>query len=162
MNDENPMTISNRRIDRFLFAALLVIAIGVPLSLQLYNERYLVNKLDQGAKVFALTGHVEKGWVSGDVKAWETVTLPGKTLNLKQPVIRVKKGDKVVLKLTSSDVIHGFSLKDFGIFITDGILPGKVKLVSFTADRVGTFTFTCNAICGEKHEQMKGTIIVTA
>ena len=162
MSDENHMTVSNRRIDRFLFAALLLIAIGVPLSLQQHNKQHFGQKLDQEAKVFSLTGHVDKGWVSGDVKAWETVTFPGKSLDLNQPVIRVAKGDRVVLKLTSSDVIHGFSLKDFGIFITDGILPGKVKLVSFTADKVGTFVFTCNAICGEKHEQMKGVIVVTA
>ncbi|NQU65035.1 MAG: hypothetical protein HQ517_12255 [SAR324 cluster bacterium] len=156
------MTISNRRIDRFLFAVLLLIAIGVPLALQQYNKYSLGNTLDQEAKVFALTGHVEKGWVSGDIKAWEAVTFPGTSPDLKQPIIHVTKGDRVVLKLTSSDVIHGFSLKDFGVFINDGISPGKVKLVSFTADKVGTFVFTCNAICGAKHEQMKGIIVVTA
>lgn len=156
------MIVSNRRIDRFLFAFLLVIAIGVPVSLQVYNKRYLDDKIDQEAKVFSLTGHMEKGWILGEVKAWEAVTFKGKNLELKHPVIRVRKGDQIVLKLTSSDVIHGFSLKDFEIFITDGILPGKIKLVNFTADKVGTFTFTCNAICGIKHEQMKGTIVVTA
>jgi heme/copper-type cytochrome/quinol oxidase subunit 2 len=162
MNRKNHMIISNSRIDRLLFAFLLIIAIGVPVSLQVYNGRHLDDRIDPQAKVFTLTGHMEKGWIPGEVKAWEAVTFQGSNLELKQPVIRVKKGDRVVLKLTSSDVIHGFSLKDFGIFITDGILPGKVKLVSFTADKIGTFTFTCNAICGKKHEQMKGTIIVTA
>ncbi len=156
------MIISNRRIDRILFAVLLIIAIGVPVSLQVYNGRYLDSKINQKAKVFTLTGHMDKGWILGEVKAWEAVTFQGKNLELEHPIIRVRKGDQIVLKLTSSDVIHGFSLKDFGIFITDGILPGKVKLVSFTADKVGTYTFTCNAICGKKHEQMKGTIVVTA
>ena len=77
-------------------------------------------------------------------------------------MIEVSKGDLVVLKLKSSDVVHGFSLKDFGVFVTDGIQPGKVTLVSFTADKVGTFTFSCNAICGDNHENMQGTLVVKA
>jgi heme/copper-type cytochrome/quinol oxidase subunit 2 len=57
---------------------------------------------------------------------------------------------------------HGFSLKDAGIIIADGIQPGKVVLVAFTADKVGTFTFSCNAICGDNHENMQGTLVVKA
>ena len=68
----------------------------------------------------------------------------------------------VILKLKSSDVVHGFSLKDFGIFITDGIHPGKTVVVSFKADKQGTFTFSCNAICGSNHQNMQGTLIVRA
>jgi heme/copper-type cytochrome/quinol oxidase subunit 2 len=66
----------------------------------------------------------------------------------------VKKGDLVVLKITSSDVVHGFSLKDFGIFLGDGIRPGKMVLASFEADKVGTFTFSCNIICGDELKNM--------
>jgi heme/copper-type cytochrome/quinol oxidase subunit 2 len=39
-------------------------------------------------------------------------------------VLEVSKGDMVDFKLTSSDVVHGFSLKDFGVYLTDGIQPG--------------------------------------
>jgi cytochrome c oxidase subunit 2 len=81
---------------------------------------------------------------------------------MEKPLIEVSKGDLVVLKLTSSDVVHGFSLKDFGVFITEGIHPGKVRLVSFRADKVGSFTFSCNAICGDNHKNMQGTLVVTA
>jgi heme/copper-type cytochrome/quinol oxidase subunit 2 len=77
-------------------------------------------------------------------------------------VIEVSKGDMVVLKLKSSDVVHGFSLKDFGVFITEGIQPGKVRLVSFKADKIGVFTFSCNAICGENHQNMQGRLVVKA
>ncbi len=81
---------------------------------------------------------------------------------MKRPVIEVSKGDLVVFKLKSSDVVHGFSLKDFGVFLKEGIQPGKVTQVSFKADKVGTFTFSCNAICGENHQNMKGTLVVKA
>ena len=80
----------------------------------------------------------------------------------KSPVIEVSQGDVVVFKLTSSDVVHGFSLKDFEVYLTDGIQPGKATYVSFTADKVGTFTFSCNAICGDMHQNMQGTLIVKA
>lgn len=162
MKTEHPLTVSYRRTDRLLFVLLLVIAIGVPLALQVYGRASLDNRIAIDAKVFTLTGHVDKGWIPGEVKAWQALTFHGKNLDLIQPVLRVTKGDRVVLKLTSSDVIHGFSLIDFGINITDGVLPGKIKLVSFIADKVGTFTFTCNAICGDKHQEMKGFIIVKA
>jgi cytochrome c oxidase subunit 2 len=81
---------------------------------------------------------------------------------MKRPVIEVSKGDLVVFKLKSSDVVHGFSLKDFGVFLKEGIQPGKVTQVSFKADKIGIFTFSCNAICGENHQNMKGTLVVKA
>jgi len=68
----------------------------------------------------------------------------------------------VVFKLTSSDVVHGFSLKDFGVYLKDGIQPGRVTYVTFKADKAGTYTFSCNAICGEIHQNMQGTLIVKA
>ncbi|NIR17400.1 MAG: hypothetical protein GWN86_27215 [Desulfobacterales bacterium] len=117
-------------------------------------------KLPNGAKKFTLTGHAQKGWIKGDVRAYDVVSLWPKHGPIEKPVIEVSKGDLVVLKLRSSDVIHGFSLKDFGVFITDGIQPGKTMIVSFRADKVGTFTFSCNAICGDNHQNMQGTLVV--
>jgi heme/copper-type cytochrome/quinol oxidase subunit 2 len=59
-------------------------------------------------------------------------------------------------------VVHGFSLKDFGVFVETGIKPGKVTVVSFKADKAGVFTFSCNAICGDNHQNMQGTLVVRA
>ncbi|KKK95299.1 hypothetical protein LCGC14_2674200, partial [marine sediment metagenome] len=115
-----------------------------------------------GTRKFTLTGHTKKGWIVGEVQAHDIIALGLKKPSVERPVIEVSKGDRVVLKLKSSDVVHGFSLKDFGIFITNGIQPGKTVLVSFIADKTGTFTFSCNAICGDNHENMQGTLIVRA
>lgn len=46
------------------------------------------------------------------------------------------------------------AFKDFGIFLGDGIRPGKLVLTSFGADKVGTFTFFCNIICGDELKNM--------
>jgi cytochrome c oxidase subunit 2 len=59
-------------------------------------------------------------------------------------------------------VIHGFSIKGFGIFLEDGVRPGKVKLVQLKADKAGVFIFSCNIICGKQHQNMKGVLIVRA
>ncbi|TSC84375.1 MAG: cytochrome c oxidase subunit II [Parcubacteria group bacterium Gr01-1014_13] len=73
-------------------------------------------------------------------------------------VIKVKKGDTVVLKLTSSDVKHSISIPDFGI--TAEIKPKETKTIEFVADKVGTFKFICGMPCGVGHMGMTGTIVV--
>jgi cytochrome c oxidase subunit 2 len=73
--------------------------------------------------------------------------------------LTVKKGVPVVLELTSTDRVHGFSLPDFKL--TAKIEPGKVTRVTFTPDRTGEFTFSCNIFCGSGHEDMAGRLIVT-
>lgn len=148
--------------DIILLGLILVIMAGVPLGVWAYDRQVWEQKIPTGAKVFTMSGHTELGWLEGRVKGYDVLRLDPKTTQASSPRIVVKKGDLVVFKLTSSDVIHGFSLKDFGIFIEDGIRPGKVTLVSFTADKVGIFTFSCNIICGDQHKKMQGVLIVQA
>ena len=133
------------------------------MSIFYYGQHISSQKIPPQARVFTLTGHAERGWIVGEVPAYDAITFWQKQDQpVETPVIEVKKGDLVVLKLASSDVVHGFSLKDFEVYLTDGIQPGKVTYVSFKADQVGTFTFTCNAICGDIHQNMQGTLVVTA
>lgn len=72
--------------------------------------------------------------------------------------IKVQQGEKVTLRLTSFDVVHGFGLADYGI--DEQIYPGKVTEVTFVADRAGHFPFGCTIFCGEFHEAMVGKLIV--
>lgn len=149
--------------DLFYLCMVIFIIAALPFGISAYDRHVWGKKIPDNAKVFFLTGHTQKGWVAGGIGAadvlLDSLAAPQKLL---PPVIAVKKGETVVLKLTSSDVIHGFSLKDFGIFINDGIHPGKPTTISFIADKEGTFTFSCNAICGSQHENMSGTIVVSA
>ena len=156
------MKIGIKHLD-FLFLIILMLTIaGLPLAIVAYDHYVWKKQIPPGAKTFTWTGHTEKGWLLGDVHAFDIFSLGRAQASMEKPVIRVAKGDLVVLKLKSSDVVHGFSLKDFGIIITDGIQPGKATLVSFTADKAGTFTFSCNAICGDNHQNMQGTLVVNA
>ncbi|UCD91056.1 MAG: hypothetical protein JSW04_06415 [Desulfobacterales bacterium] len=156
------MRIGNKKLDLVFFLLLILLVIGMPLAIQMYNHQMWMDRIPSGAKEFTLTGHAQRGWILGEVQALDIISLWHKNKTLNRPVIEVSKGDQVVLKLRSSDVIHGFSFKEAGIFITDGIHPGKTLLVSFTADKVGAFTFSCNAICGDNHQNMQGTLIVKA
>ncbi len=135
---------------------------GVPIGILVYNHQFWQEKIPSGAREFTLTGHSQRGWLVGEVHAFDAITLWPQNKPMQRPVIEVSKDDLVFLKLKSSDVMHGFSLKDFGIFVEPGIKPGRVTVVSFKADKVGVFTFSCNAICGENHENMQGTLVVTA
>jgi cytochrome c oxidase subunit II len=67
--------------------------------------------------------------------------------------ITLKKGQPVILRLTSSDRVHGFFSKALK-FDTD-ILPGKTTDVVVTPDTAGDFTIICDHYCGTGHGNMK-------
>ena len=153
----------NRILDFFFLVLVVMILVGLPFGIFYYDQHVSAKKIPSNARVFTLTGHAERGWLMGEVPAYDAISFWQKQGQpIERPVIEVKKGELVFLKLASSDVVHGFSLKDFGVYLKDGIQPGKVIHVSFTADKVGTFTFSCNAICGDMHQNMQGTLIVKA
>lgn len=74
--------------------------------------------------------------------------------------LTLKKGDPVVLELTSADVLMGFNAPDFGV--RADIVPEQVARVRLVPDKIGTFTFLCDVFCGSGHETMSGTITVVA
>jgi heme/copper-type cytochrome/quinol oxidase subunit 2 len=154
---------SNNKLDLFFLVFLVLILVGLPFGISYYDRYVSSQKLPPSARQFTLTGHAERGWLVGEVPAYEAVSFwKEKGQPIEKPVLEVSRGDVVVFKLTSSDVVHGFSLKDFDVFLTDGIQPGKATYISFKADKAGTFIFTCNAVCGDMHQNMQGTLVVKA
>ena len=72
--------------------------------------------------------------------------------------IRVKKGDRVRLKVRSIDVEHGLKIPRLNI--QEVLLPGELVDIEFVAEGVGEFPFSCSVYCGEGHGGMEGVIIV--
>jgi cytochrome c oxidase subunit 2 len=72
--------------------------------------------------------------------------------------LTLKRGQPVVLELTSADVLMGLNIPDF--HIRGDMEPGKVTRVRLVPDKTGTFTFVCDIFCGSGHERMQGTITV--
>jgi mono/diheme cytochrome c family protein/plastocyanin len=75
-------------------------------------------------------------------------------------VLQARVGQPLHLRLTSDDVTHGFAVGQMDMQSVD-IEPGKVKDVTLTFDKPGTYTFYCTRWCGINHWRMRGTIEVS-
>src|SRR5262245_59316271 len=71
--------------------------------------------------------------VAGARPAERTIHLVAKKFEFTPGEIKVKKGESIVLEVTSEDVTHGFSLPDFGV--RGDVKPGVVARFHFTADK---------------------------
>lgn len=74
--------------------------------------------------------------------------------------LTLKLNEPVVFRLTTQDVVMGFSVPDFSVRGT--IVPGQTTEVAMTPTRTGDFTFLCDVFCGSGHENMDGTLHVVA
>ncbi len=140
----------------FHIFGLLLLLICIPLGIRAYDRSLKPSELPFNTKEFILTGHSQKGWLLGEVQAHDILSLFKTKQKSNKPLIRVSKNDQVVLKLRSSDVTHGFTLKAYGIYIPRGIEPGRTKYVRFKADKEGSFVFACNVFCGDIHHSIQG------
>jgi len=77
-------------------------------------------------------------------------------------VIRVNKGDEVVVHITNieqtRDELHGFAINDYDINIV--VDPGETKTVTFKADKSGVYAFYCTNFCSALHQEMQGYMLV--
>lgn len=87
------------------------------------------------------------------------IHITAKKFEFTPDAITLKKGEPVVLVVSSEDRKHGFSLRAFGI--RADVNPGGTARIRFTPDKAGKFTFSCDVFCGEGHEDMTGTMVVT-
>ena len=72
--------------------------------------------------------------------------------------ITLKKGEPVILRLTSSDRVHGFMSKPLKI---DTDIPAdKSADIPVTPDTAGDFTVICDHYCGTGHGNMKMKVTV--
>jgi cytochrome c oxidase subunit 2 len=76
-----------------------------------------------------------------------------------QSTVRVIEGERVRLRITSEDVLHGFALEGHDIVTTD-IYAGKQFVAEFVAERPGTFVYRCLVWCDFDHPDMRGSLIV--
>jgi nitrous-oxide reductase len=77
-------------------------------------------------------------------------------------IIRVKRGDKVVIHLTSieqtPDATHGIAIPGYNLQAS--LDAGEVVTLEFVADKVGSFAFYCTEFCSALHLEMQGWLLV--
>jgi cytochrome c oxidase subunit 2 len=72
--------------------------------------------------------------------------------------LRFVKGQPVVIRLKSRDVIHSFFLPEMRV--KQDAVPGLDIPVWFDADRAGTYELVCAELCGWGHYKMRATVTV--
>jgi cytochrome c oxidase subunit II len=75
------------------------------------------------------------------------------------PSITLKKGEPVIIELTTLDRLHGFVVQDLKLHAD--VPPNKTVRIPLTPDVVGTHEIACDIFCGTGHEGLRGTIVVT-
>jgi len=66
---------------------------------------------------------------------------------------------QVVLRMTSSDVIHSFWVPEFRI--KQDVVPGRLTEYRITPTRVGDYVVRCAELCGASHAYMESKVIVS-
>lgn len=157
---KRPQEVPNKRSvyyfwDALLIALALAIVIGTPFLLYGKNSAVVASRnSDRVVNIIGRNDIVDRfgRWLVQDGSGWNygDTTAPSE--------IKVKQGEKITLRLTSFDVVHGFGLAGYGIDTV--AYPGKVTEVTFVADRAGHFPFECTTYCGRGHDVMTGELVV--
>jgi len=93
-----------------------------------------------------------------DTAAPRVIKIVAKKFDFTPAEVHIKKGEHVVLELTSADRKHGFKVPELGIRVE--VQPGTTTRVDVTPQKAGKFAFACDIFCGDGHEDMTGTLIV--
>ena len=86
------------------------------------------------------------------------IEVHAKRFSFEPSEITAKKGEPVVLVLTSEDVSHGLRFRELNVDIKAP--KGGSKEAQFTPDRTGDFVGHCSVFCGSGHGSMALTLHV--
>jgi cytochrome c oxidase subunit II len=89
----------------------------------------------------------------------KVITVSAMKFEFLPETINLKKGEPVILELSSLDRTHGFKVPDLGI--RADVLADTMVRVRIVPEKVGRFTFACDNFCGDGHEDMEGVIVVS-
>jgi heme/copper-type cytochrome/quinol oxidase subunit 2 len=92
------------------------------------------------------------------VSATRTIHLNARSFAFSPAIVQVNPGDEVTIELTAADVAHGLYLDGYDLELMAE--PGQTAVLTFTADKPGTFRFRCSVTCGALHPFMIGKLRV--
>ena len=88
----------------------------------------------------------------------KVIAISAKKFAFTPSAITLKKGEPVILRLTSADRVHGFMSRP--LKIDTDIAAGKTTDVAVTPSTAGNFTVICDHYCGTGHGNMKMKVAV--
>jgi cytochrome c oxidase subunit 2 len=119
-------------------------------------RRALLVRVSTAAAGVGLGLVVLRGIAQSDARV---VQVTAKKFTYTPDEVMLKKGEPVVLELKSLDVHMGFKCPD--LKLRADIFPEQVTRIPLTVDTAGRYDFYCDVFCGDGHEDMNGTIVVT-
>ncbi len=72
----------------------------------------------------------------------------------------LKAGVTYKIWVSSSDVLHGFSIIGPGVLYNVMVMPGMAYMINVRFDKPGEYEIRCNEFCGIGHQGMIGKIVV--
>lgn len=86
------------------------------------------------------------------------LTITARSFAFTPGTVRVHRGDRVMIRLESVDVVHGLYVDGYGISTQAEL--GRPGQLAFIADRAGAFRMRCSVTCGSLHPFMIGKLEV--
>ncbi len=80
------------------------------------------------------------------------ITIEASKFSYKPEIIEVNEGDRVTIRLISTDVHHGLFID--GYELKTDAKPGEEGNITFIANRTGKFAMRCSVTCGPFHPYM--------
>jgi plastocyanin len=142
-----------RRNIKEIIAAIVVVITLVAIPYAIFGNAPWANS--GSMRVIHLTAVTNDGvWTDAKVNASNYWTQKYKPAHLV-----IQNGEKVLLRLSSSDVTHSFYVPELNIgpIIVDG---GHTEEVVIQSEKPGNYTYYCIIVCGECHYYMQGTVSI--
>lgn len=148
-----------KRLDEIVGVALAFgILTGLPIAIFAFQHNSAIQRSPQGDAVVVIAGRNDGKEGQEGIWIIEDSNVPIHKEEDGIPVIHVKHGQRVLFRVTSKDVLHGFAIEEYGI---DALVhPGVFEEVVFVADKQGEFKIQCSLFCGLGHHGMVAELIV--
>lgn len=137
--------------------SVIAVIVGVPIAINVYHQNLLGSGYGQDAQVIDLYATAHEGkWVAEPVNGMNYWWKDFRNTD----VLDVEVGRPVVLRITSTDVLHSFAIPGIREWRRPiDVEAGKWKTVTFVPDEEDALTFLCWQYCSADHESMHGEIV---
>ena len=143
---ETPSQIEGSEKVEYLLAIAATAITGVFIYLTIVTMEE-VQTIPENPKPFLeITGH--QWW-------WEAIYPNSGVITANQ--IYIPTGKKILLKLTSADVVHSWWVPELGRKLD--MIPGMDNYMWMYADKEGEYLGTCSEFCGVQHARMRIRVI---